>query len=62
MPSVWLSVNQTDLSFGLMSMPTELRTPRATTSRLEPSKALSLIMPPMPSCSYSATFSLGCTL
>ncbi len=27
MPSVWLSVNQTVLSFGLMSMPTELRTP-----------------------------------
>ena len=62
MPSVWLSVNQTVLSFGLMSMPTELRTPTATTSRLLPSNAFILIIPPMPSFSNSATLVAGCTL
>ena len=40
MPSTWLSVNQSSPFLGLKSIPTELRTPRAKTSRPEPSALL----------------------
>ena len=62
MPSVWLSVNQSEPSFGLKSWPTELRMPVAYTSRLLPSNGFKRIIPPMPCFLYSSSLSLGGTL